>query len=135
MRVINKIIVHCTGTPEGRNHTVEDIRAWHKAQGWKDIGYHFLVDIDGKEFEGRPIEQIGAHCSGYNADSIGIVYVGGMTKDMKAAKDTRTDKQKETLKAIIDRLKTKFQKANVFGHNDFNKGKACPSFDAKNEYK
>ena len=40
MRTIDKIIIHCAATPEGRPHSVEDIRRWHKAQGFADVGYH-----------------------------------------------------------------------------------------------
>ena len=43
MRKIDKIIVHCTATPEGRHTTVEDVRRWHLDRGWSDIGYHFLI--------------------------------------------------------------------------------------------
>ena len=77
MRTINKIILHCTATPEGRHTTVEDIRLWHKSQGWSDIGYHYVVYLDGSIHTGRPIEVSGAHTKGLNKNSIGVVYVGG----------------------------------------------------------
>lgn len=81
MRVINKIIIHCAATPEGKDYTVDQIRQWHttpkpNGNGWKDIGYHFVIYRDGSVHPGRPIEQIGAHTSGYNANSIGICYMG-----------------------------------------------------------
>ena len=48
MRIINEIIVHCSDTPEGRNDKAEDIRRWHvNGNGWSDIGYHYVVDLDG----------------------------------------------------------------------------------------
>ena len=40
MRPIDSIIIHCSATPEGKHFTAADIRRWHKAQGWSDIGYH-----------------------------------------------------------------------------------------------
>jgi N-acetylmuramoyl-L-alanine amidase len=61
MRPINKIILHCTATPEDRETSVEDIRRWHKNQGWSDIGYHYVVLLDGSIRKGRPVENIGAH--------------------------------------------------------------------------
>ena len=97
MRKINKIIIHCTATPENRPHDVADITRWHLARGFNTIGYHYLIHIDGRIEKGRPIEKQGAHCSGQNRNSIGICYVGGMTKDMKKAKDTRTKEQKDSL--------------------------------------
>lgn len=43
MRKINEIIVHCSATAEGKDYTVEDITRWHKARGFKTIGYHYVV--------------------------------------------------------------------------------------------
>ena len=134
MRKINKIIIHCTATPEGRNHTVEDVRKWHKKRGFTDIGYHYLIDLNGHVLTGRPLELAGAHTLGHNANSIGIAYVGGMDKEMKKAKDTRTKEQKEALLLLLRSLVIKFPDATIWGHRDFEK-KACPSFDAAEEYK
>jgi N-acetylmuramoyl-L-alanine amidase len=77
MRPINRIIIHCTATPEGRDVTISDVRKWHIARGWRDVGYHFLIRLDGTVETGRPIEQAGAHVKGFNSDSIGIAYAGG----------------------------------------------------------
>ena len=136
MREITKIIVHCTATPEGREVDVEEIRKWHTEapRSWSDIGYHFHIKLDGTLQEGRPIERTGAHCAGQNFCSIGISYAGGMTKDMKEAKDTRTQAQKDALLDILYELKEQYPKAKIYGHRDFSV-KACPSFDATEEYK
>ena len=134
MRPINKIIVHCTATPEGRAHTVKDVDAWHRQRGFNGIGYHYLIGLNGEVWEGRPIEKAGAHTEGYNSSSIGIAYVGGMDKEMKNPKDTRTQAQKDSLAKLLKELVIKFPNAEIYGHRDFAK-KACPSFDAKEEYK
>ncbi|BAQ92790.1 N-acetylmuramoyl-L-alanine amidase [uncultured Mediterranean phage uvMED] len=129
MRKVSKIIIHCTATPEGRHHDVADIRRWHLKRGFNDIGYHFLVHLDGTIEEGRSINKIGAHCSGQNRGSIGICYVGGMSKDMKKAKDTRTKEQKDSLVKLMTELIYKYNKdMTIHGHYEFAK-KACPSFD------
>ena len=134
-RTINRIIVHCTATPEGRVETVESIRRIHKAKGWADIGYHYLIGLNGERWNGRNVNLVGAHCEGYNANSIGVCYVGGCDKNMKA-KDTRTDKQKAALIALLKDLRKLYPKAKIVSHRDLDrKGKACPSFDATNEYK
>jgi N-acetylmuramoyl-L-alanine amidase len=132
MRSINKIIVHCSATPEGRDVSTEEIRSWHLDRGWSDIGYHFVVELDGTICDGRPIEIAGAHAQGHNKDSIGVCYVGGVDEDGEP-KDTRTDEQKEALLELIKDLKETYTKAVVFGHRDFS-SKACPSFDANQEY-
>ena len=132
--MINEIIVHCTATPEGKNYTVADIDKWHKARGWKGIGYHYVIYRDGSIHQGRPETEIGAHCQGHNDNSIGVVYVGGLASDGKTPKDTRTYAQKKSLENLLKQLKQKYPKATIHGHRDF-AAKACPSFDATKEYK
>jgi N-acetylmuramoyl-L-alanine amidase len=135
MRRISRIIIHCTATPEGSNYTIEEIRQWHLARGFSDIGYHFVIDLDGKVLTGRPIEISGAHTMGANYDSIGIAYVGGMTSDMKRPKDTRTAAQKNAMARLLMDLAVQYPTVENYGHRDFDKNKACPSFDARKEYK
>tara|TARA_B100001113_G_C20884377_1_gene524130 strand:+ start:100 stop:537 length:438 start_codon:yes stop_codon:yes gene_type:complete len=138
MRKIEKIIVHCSATPEGKPISVETIRKWHLKRGWRDIGYHFVIDLEGCVEEGRPIEQTGAHTKGENFDSIGICYIGGVEKERDkkgkwVAKDTRTPEQKEALEDLLCRLKGLYPASVVYGHNNFS-SKACPCFNAKEEY-
>jgi len=133
-RRINEIIVHCTATPEGRDYTVADIRQMHKAQGWVDIGYHYLIYLDGSIHEGRNVDMVGAHCQGHNAQSIGVCYVGGVARDGKTPKDTRTQAQKDALIHLLMQLVCLYPDATIRGHRDF-AAKACPSFDATREYK
>lgn len=137
MRAINKIIIHCSATPEGQDFTVQQIRQWHttpkpKGNGWSDIGYHFVIYRDGSVHKGRPLEQIGAHTLGYNANSIGICYIGGCASDGKTPKDTRTEAQRAALVVLVKELRSKFPKASVHGHNEF-AAKACPSFNVQDE--
>ena len=139
MREINKIILHCSATPEGKHFTVENIRRWHTlpvskgGRGWSDIGYHYIIYLDGTVHNGRPVEKIGAHCAGQNAKSIGICYVGGLASDAKTPKDTRTEAQKRALRQLVETLRKKYPKATVHGHREF-AAKACPCFDVKKEF-
>ena len=133
MKKINKVIVHCTATPEGRHTTVEDVRRWHLDRGWSDIGYHYLVYLDGTVHEGRPMEIQGAHTKGQNKNSIGIAYVGGIDKVNFKAKDTRTEEQKEALVDLLEFFKIANPEVTIHGHYEF-ASKACPCFDAKTEY-
>lgn len=133
-RTITEIIVHCTATPEGRAVTVDELRRWHKTQGWSDIGYHYVVYLDGTVHIGRDVDVIGAHCTGHNANSIGVVYVGGCARDGKTPKDTRTDAQKAGLLSLLVDLSRMYPAAEIHGHRDY-ANKACPSFDATKEYR
>lgn len=127
MRELKRIILHCTATPEGKHFDVDTIRRWHvKDRGWRDIGYHYVIYIDGSLHEGRPLEQIGAHTSGHNKDSIGIVYVGGCDSKMKA-KDTLNEAQETTMVNLIKALREEHGPLTLHGHNEF-AAKACPSF-------
>ena len=133
-RTIDEIIIHCSATVEGIDYTVEDIRRWHKQQGWSDIGYHYVVYRDGTVHDGRDVDISGAHCTNHNAHSIGICYIGGLAKDKKTAKDTRTDAQKVGILSTLLDLRKLYPKAKIYGHRNF-ANKDCPSFDAAKEYR
>jgi len=132
MRYINDIIIHCTDTPPAHDWGRAEIDACHKANGWRGIGYHYVVKRDGTVERGRAISQPGAHCYGHNAHSIGVVYVGGRDDNGNCA-DTRTDAQKEALKKLIWKLLLMY-KCRVHGHHDYNSGKLCPCFNVQKEF-
>jgi len=132
MRTINEIIIHCSATKEGNKISAATIDRWHKDRGWRCIGYHYVVRIDGSIEYGRPVQDIGAHVKGRNKHSIGVCYIGGLDADMEP-KDTRTTEQKESLLYLIKTLKRLHPNATIHGHREF-ANKACPCFDANKEY-
>ena len=146
-RTITDIVIHCTATRAWQDYGADDIRRMHKAQGWSDIGYHYVVRIDGTVENGRDVDIIGAHVGGYNPHSIGVVYVGGLDNQGKA-KDTRTENQKHALRQLLLDLRELYPNAKISGHRDFSPDKNhdgiispdewikdCPCFDAKTEYR
>lgn len=128
---VNKIIIHCSATPAGKPFTAADIDFWHKERGFRCIGYHWVVDLDGTVEPGRPESEPGAHCLGQNYNSIGVCYIGGIYRGEPA--DTRTPEQKQALKDLIAILRRRYPGATVHGHREF-AAKACPCFDAAAEY-
>ena len=93
----------------------------------------------------RPLGRIGAHAKGYNRNSIGIWYEGGLDKDGKP-KDTRTPEQRAALRRLIIELQLRFPGCKVCGHRDFSPDlnrngkiephewtKHCPCFDVATE--
>ena len=144
-RKIDKIIIHCSATPEGENYTVDQIRADHKKQGWSDIGYHYVIGRHGELWTGRDVDIQGAHCldGDGNIGSIGICYIGGLEQRKAGipysklkAKDTRTLAQKASLLSLLMDLRKIYPQAKILGHRDLDThGKECPSFDAKTEYR
>ncbi len=131
---ITEIIVHCSATREGADFHASDIDRWHKRRGYKKIGYHYVVTLDGSIEGGRLENEVGAHCVGHNSNSIGVCYIGGLSADGKAATDTRTDAQKKALEQLLRHLVKKYPQATIHSHRDY-ANKACPSFDATTEYK
>lgn len=132
MREIDKIIIHCTATPEGRNITVKEVRQWHLARGFNDIGYHYVILLDGTVQTGRPVSRVGAHVKGQNTGSIGIAYVGGIDRS-GAAKDTLNPAQEAAMVNLINDLRERFGHLTLHGHNEFD-NKACPSFNVKTKF-
>ena len=133
MRNINYIAIHCTATqPEASIASIQNY--WKNNLGWKNPGYHYIIDRFGNVVNLLPIELVSNGVQGYNSQTINISYVGGIDKSGKP-KDTRTEAQKQSILKILKELRVKFPKAKIQGHRDFpNVKKACPSFDAKKEY-
>lgn len=134
MRLIKRVIWHCSATREGLDVSTATIKSWHvNERGWSDIGYHYVVELDGSVHDGRPISRAGAGVKGHNVDSIHICYVGGVESDAKTPKDTRTDDQKAALYRLTSDLIEQFPGTTVHGHNEY-AAKACPSFDVQRDW-
>lgn len=140
-RAITLIVVHCTATRVDADFTQKDLLRCHKARGMRMVGYHFYIRKDGFIWTTRPLEMVGAHCLGYNAESIGVAYEGGLDGQGLPA-DTRTPQQKHSLRALIRTLKTMFPIQRVCGHRELSPDKngngvvepaewlkQCPCFD------
>ncbi len=125
-RKIDMIVLHCSATPQGRDVTVDDVRRWHLQRGFADVGYHFVIRLDGTVETGRAIDKVGAHCKGHNRNSIGICYVGG-ADDKLRSKDTRTLEQMHTLDLLLRRLREVYPKAVVRKHREL-AATDCPGF-------
>lgn len=146
-RAMDTIVIHCSATKENKDYSVEDIKKWHLQRGFNDVGYHFVIKLDGTIELGRSLDKIGAHVTGNNTGSIGICYIGGLNSNGKA-KDTRTIEQKQSLIDLVTILKTFISIKEVKGHRDYSKDlnnngiiepfeymKDCPCFDVKKEFK
>ena len=144
MRKLNEIVIHCLATEQGKEISVKQITKWHKNRGFRDIGYHFVIHIDGKIERGRPLAVMGAHAKGHNRNSVGIVYVGGLINRSPA--DTRTVPQIHALRGLTEALKSAFNIVKVVGHRDLSvdlngdgviskqeRMKECPCFDVATE--
>ncbi len=131
-RHTNWIVLHCSATRPTQDIGVVEIRQWHKARGWKDVGYNYVIRRDGTVEPGRAENAIGSHVQGHNADSIGVCMVGGIDDKTWKPADNFTPAQWRSLRTLVERLVKKYPSAKVLGHRDFpGVQKACPSFAAK----
>lgn len=147
MRIINLIVVHCTATKGDRMLTPEALDLMHRQRGFNGTAYHYYIRKDGTVHLTRPAEYIGAHARGFNANSIGICYEGGLDCRGHPA-DTRTPRQCGALRLLVHQLLERFPGCRVCGHRDLSPDlngngdiepeewvKACPCFDAVEEFK
>ena len=132
LSLITEIIFHCSATKETQDYPYQKLLKHHLSRGFSDVGYHFYVTKDGVVHECRPLGQVGAHTRGYNKNSIGICYEGGLCENGKP-KDTRTTLQTFSIEKLLTTLFEIFPITKISGHNEYS-NKACPCFDVI-EYK
>jgi hypothetical protein len=130
-RRITEITMHCSATKPCVDVGVDEIRSWHLARGWSDIGYHYVIRRDGRVEEGRPSDVPGAHARGHNAESLGLCLVGGVGHNGEP--DANYTRQQWAAAAdLVGRLVQENPGAKVIGHRAyFGVTKACPCFNAK----
>ena len=144
MAKLERLVIHCTATPQGREVTSGDIRRWHTGpvsqggRGWRQVGYTDMIHLDGalerlvdnnEDAQVDPWEVTNG-AKGYNTTSRHVVYVGGLAKDGKTPRDTRTPAQLRTMERYVMDFHRRFPDARIVGHNEL-AAKACPSFDVQ----
>ena len=145
MRKINLIVIHCSATRADRSLTPDDLEMQHRRRGFNGTGYHYYIRKDGTVHLTRPIERIGAHVKGFNSNSVGICYEGGLDAHGCPA-DTRTSEQRAALRLLVHQLLETFPGSRVCGHRDLSPDlngngeiepeewvKQCPCFDVSKE--
>lgn len=112
----NTIILHHA---DAQKCSVDYIHKWHIQRGWSGIGYHFFVRKDGTIFRGRPINAVGSHVLGHNADSIGICAEGNFEVELMG------EKQRQAIIDLLKYLKEIYPNAKIVRHKDL-KSTSCP---------
>ena len=136
MRIFDTVVLHCSATPEGRWHDADDLRDWHvNGNGWSDIGYHFVLLLDGTIEEGRPLRRQGAHVKGHNKNTVGVCYIGGVDEHGNP-KDTMTPEQEMAFEQVVYCLREEYgDEIDIMGHRDYEGvSKACPSLDVREKF-
>ena len=124
------IVVHHSATPE--DFSVEDIRKIHLAEGFSDIGYHFLVNKEGMH-PGRDIKYKGAHAIGEkgtipepNRYAIGICLIGSFEHDDPSPK--LINELAYAVKILAAKYNIPRYKTRILGHKDVD-STACPGLN------
>lgn len=146
-RKINLIVVHCSATKVSLNYTPEQLERDHKARGFNSAGYNFYIRKSGEIVPMRSLELIPAHVTGYNKNSIGICYEGGLDASGEPD-DTRTNAQRESIIRLLLQLVCEYPDSRICGHRDLSPDrdgdgrvepnewiKQCPCYNAEEEYK
>lgn len=142
MRKIEKIFVHCTASSQ--KTTVSGILAEFRQKGWRYPGYHYLVSPDGTVTQLLDEKLVSNGVKGFNATSINVAYIGGIRKENRkiVPVDNRTPEQKAALRELLAKLHFKYPEARIMGHRSIwgedhpeKWKKACPCFNAVDEYK
>jgi N-acetyl-anhydromuramyl-L-alanine amidase AmpD len=124
------LVVHCSATKPSMDIGLREIKRWHvDDNGWRDVGYHYIIRRNGEVELGRSNRDTGAHAAGYNHKSISLCMVGGMAED-NSAENNFTAQQWTALLDLVKQIKVDYPEANVIGHNEISK-KECPSFDVQ----
>lgn len=144
MRNIQYIAVHCTASHQSQ--TIEGLKQEFKRKGWVNPGYHYVVSPDGKIAQLLDEDKVSNGVKGFNSISINVAYIGGIDSNGKPI-DNRTAEQKKSLRILLKMLHKKYPNAIIQGHRDFSPDlnrngkiepfeyiKACPCFNAKEEY-
>ena len=138
---VDEIAIHCSATSrswlESKTKTssyilasqVTEIRRWHtKDNGWRDIGYHWILGRSGLTKPGRRQTEIGAGILNHNRGVIHICLIGGRgSSSDDQFYDHFTENQDLSLKALIKQLGSQTRIKLLTGHNDY-AAKACPGF-------
>lgn len=145
MRKIERIFIHCTASHQ--TATIDDIKNEFKRKGWKNPGYHYVIDSGGGIHQLLDENEVSNGVYGYNKTSVNVAYIGGIDENCKAI-DNRTGGQKKSLKSLVLQLKEKYPDAEVLGHRDISPDKngngivdpwerikECPCFNVKDEYR
>lgn len=127
------LTIHCSATKEGMDYDINVLNA-DDIRKFGGKSYHIIIKRDGTIIWNLPFNIKGAHVGGHNSNNLGMCFIGGLAKDAKTPKDTRTQAQIASMRYVIAQIKKQFGNVFVLGHRDW-KGvaKACPCFDVRKD--
>lgn len=120
------VVIHHSGN-SGETDPVEIEKKHMGENGWKDVGYHYLVRPDGSIYEGCHLAYKGTHVLGANSNKIGILIMGDFEAQWYDFDDDVSAAQTSAAQALIMTLKAEFPTIkSLGGHRDYKAGTECP---------
>jgi len=113
---IKYIIIHHSAG----NGNINEIDSLHrKINGWKTIGYHYIIEKDGTIYETIPLQIVTNQVFSFNKESIGVCLIGNFEIEKP------TIRQYFALIKILIILKYQFPKSKIMRHGELN-ATQCP---------
>jgi hypothetical protein len=103
---------------------LRNLQSWSRAtRMWADIPYHYLIDLDGKVYEGRDVNYAGDTNTAYDPTGHALIVVLGNFEEVEP-----NAAQLDAVTATMIMLAQRFQIApdKIGGHKDFATGTSCP---------
>ena len=142
MRTITLIVLHCSGTKTTQRYNFQQCKDDHLKRGYVDIGYHYLLRATARYMRD---DRCGKR--GRTARAITKTASASATRVASMRWDTRTKAQRQSMRALLERLVAQFPSAIILGHRDLSPDldgdghispdewtKQCPCFDALWDY-
>jgi N-acetylmuramoyl-L-alanine amidase len=119
---ITDLVIHHSAAPQ--HFGAFDFAEWHIGKnGWPAIGYHYVIESDGKIYLTNYHTSISYHTGGHNSYTLGICLAGDFTKYAPAKQ------QEDSLVWLLRKLKRELPNAEeIKGHRDY-KSTTCPAID------
>jgi N-acetyl-anhydromuramyl-L-alanine amidase AmpD len=120
--IVTTIVIHHSATPPGRDDALAFARYHVETNHWPGIGYHYVIEPDGRVIKTQPISAISYHAHGANTYGIGICLAGNFDK----AKPP--DAQWKAAVELIRELQRQLPHiTNIKGHREVpDTHKSCP---------
>ena len=131
---ISRITLHHQGVAFPRERDpqqyLRDLQAWSReTKGWIDVPYHYVIDLDGRMYEGRDIRFAGDTNTSYDPTGHALIEVVGNFEDVEPTK--------AQLGAVVNLMALLASRYRVpvdaiRGHRDYASDTECPG---KNLYR
>lgn len=129
-REVKRVFLHCSAWDNAAiNGTdlVDEINRWHISNGWRGVGYHFLIDKQGNVMSGRPLEdQPAAQLGPDNKGNFATIAI--MTQGLWHFTSESLTSTYKLCKIVNDQYTLAGRPVTFHGHKEIDP-KPCPVYD------